>query len=321
MMRRALWWSGAAILAIGVLSPASARPQYLAVFKEHYKTADSKPTLNKANCAMCHVGKPADGKWNAYGNALKAALGKQNVRDKAVVEKAIVAVEERKAGPNARRTFGQQIAADRLPVQPRANANAPAAPAPGNNAAIPPGARTQSVTMRPLGPWEAIFDGTDMSNVTKMNAGTWAVKNGLLTYNGVGNGWLRTNKQYKNYSCVIVWRFPNAGDNDSGVFLNAGLEGSPWPRGAAQLNMGPGQNIGSLSATQGSRNRYDLIHPNDWNTFQITVKDGECTLAINNQVAWEGAATGAAINKPGYIGIENEGKVIEIKSWHVLPLE
>ena len=44
-----------------------------------------------------------------------------------------------------------------------------------------------------------------MGGLTKAGQGNWAVQNFLLRYTGGGNGWLRTNKQYKNYSAVIVW--------------------------------------------------------------------------------------------------------------------
>jgi hypothetical protein len=287
------------------MSPAHARPNYLAAFKAHYKTADGKTTLNAANCSMCHVGAPNTGKWNAYGEAVREALaGKTRVNNQQA-EAAIVAAES-KRGPNARQTFGQRIATDRLPVGP-AGGNAGAGDGGGAGAAA-----------TPAGPWENLFNGRDMSNFTVKNAGNWEVRNGILRYTGGGNGWLSTKKQYTNYAAVIIWRYPNPGDNDSGIFIKTNGNGSPWPDGP-QLNMGPGQSIGSIGGLQGTSNRYDLIHPNDWNMFQITVQNGVVSLAINGQPAWDqgtGLSTG-----PGYIGVENEGKVIEINRFWVRPLQ
>ncbi len=158
-----------------------------------------------------------------------------------------------------------------------------------------------------------------MSNFTVKNDGNWEVRNGLLRYTGGGNGWLSTNQQYRNYALVIVWRFPNPGPNDAGVFLKASGEGKPWPDGGNwQLNMGPGDNVGSIGGTQGSRNRYDLIHPNDWNVWQVTVQNGTATLAINGRQAWD-QATGLP-DRPAYIGIQNENKVLEIAQIWVRPL-
>ena len=61
--------------------------------------------------------------------------------------------------------------------------------------------------------------------------------------------------------------------------------------------------LASVPGTEGTKNRYDLIKPNDWNTFQITVWNGIATLAINGQVAWE-QSSGGIPDQPGYIGIE-----------------
>ena len=95
------------------------------------------------------------------------------------------------------------------------------------------------------------------------------------------------------------------------------MEGSPWPSGP-EINMGPGQNFGSISGTQGSMARFDLIKPNDWNTYAVTVDGDAATLAINGTVAWD-AATGIPA-APGYIGIQNEGPGLEIAQVWVMEL-
>jgi len=306
MKRSAICWGAMAALTVGVVTTATARPQYLQAFKAHYNTASGKPTLNGANCALCHVGPPAQAKWNVYGEAVRAALGAQNVTDRAKIEAALVAAEK-KTNPATMQTFAALIAGDKFPGSNMAA---------GGGAAG--GAGTGGAPVN-TGTWEPAFNGVNMDGLTKMNAGNWSVQNFLLHYTGGGNGWLRTNKQYKNYSAVIVWRFPEGGNRDSGIFLKAtSLEGNPWPN-SPQLNMGPGENIGSISGTQGTRNRYDLIKPNDWNTFQITVWNGIATLAINGQVAWE-QSSGGIPDQPGYIGIECEGAKIDIAQFWVYPM-
>jgi len=303
MKRSAICWGAMAVLTVGTVSAAMARPGYLQAFKAHYNTASGKPTLNMANCSLCHVGMPNQARWNVYGEAVRAALGAPNVTDRAKVEAALVAAEKQ-MNPATRQTFGAMIAGDRLP---------------GSNAGAGGAGGTGSGAPVNTGTWEPVFNGVNMDGLTKMNAGDWTVQNFLLKYTGGGNGWLRTNKQYKNYSAVIVWRFPEGGNRDSGIFLKAtSLEGNPWPN-SPQLNMGPGQNIGSISGTQGTSNRYDLIKENDWNTFQITVWNGIATLAINGQVAWE-QSSGGIPDQPGYIGIENEGPKLDIAQFWVLPL-
>jgi 3-keto-disaccharide hydrolase len=305
MMRRVIGWSAAAILAVGVVAPALARPQYLMTFKAHYNTAQGKPTLNAANCSLCHIGMPAQRMWNPWGQAVRTALaGATNVQDRPKIVAALQAAEK---GRNtaANKTYLELINADTLP----ATAGAPPATGTPGPAAVSP----------PQQGWLALFNGQDMSGWTKMNAGNWEVKDGILTYTGQGgNGWLRSNKQFKNYALVMVWRYPQAGANDSGLFLRAGMEGNPWPSSNVQLNMGPGQNFGSLSAGQGHRARADLIKPNDWNTYQVTVYNGTAALAINNQVAWEGA-TGIP-DQAAFIGIQAEGRALEIGQLWIMEL-
>src|SRR5437764_8337014 len=93
--RNAIGWTAAAVLALGLLTPALARPQYLQAFKAHYNTAQGKPTLNAANCALCHVGAPNQRTWNAYGDAVRAALGgATNVQDRPKIVAALQAVEK-----------------------------------------------------------------------------------------------------------------------------------------------------------------------------------------------------------------------------------
>lgn len=312
---KALSWGLVCALALGVASGASARPGYLAAFKAHYKTAMGKPTLNGAMCNLCHQGPPAQAMWNAYGQEIRKALGARNVSDQAKIIAALTAAEKGKANPNAQRTFGQIIATDRPPV-------GGGRPAAGTQPARPTTPATGTTTARPgnitAGPIEPVFNGVNMDGLTKMNAGNWAVQGGVLKYLGGGNGWMRTNKQYQNYSAVIVWRFTESGPNDAGIFLRAGTTGNPWPTGAPQLNMGPGDNFGSISGTQGSVKRGDLVKPLDWNTYQITVYNGAVTLAINGTKAWE-KATGVA-NQPGYIGIQCENRKFDVAQFWVQPL-
>jgi hypothetical protein len=314
MKRSALLWGATAVLAVTTVTPVLARPGYLMAFKAHYNTAQGKPALNAANCAMCHVGQPNQARWNAYGEALRTALnGQKNVQDRARVVQALDAAG-RQTNRAANRTFAQMIQADRLPASAQGGGG-------GGTGVSGPGA---ALAVQPAGPWEPIFDGSNMNNLTKVNAGNWTVRNGYLAYTGGGNGWMRVNNPYTNYALVVVWRYTEPGtgqNNDSGVFLKArpGDNGSPWPN-APQLNMGPQQNFGSIGGTQGSRARFDLIKPNDWNTYQVTVQGNVATLAINNQLAYE-FAEGPGLGGSGHIGIQCENRPFEIAQIWVRPLQ
>lgn len=298
MTRKAIYCAATAVLTLGVLSSAMARPNYLGAFKQYHKTAEGKPKLNAANCGLCHIGRPNAGKWNPYGEALRKALGAEGVTDNAKIVAALKTAGDEKNA--AGQTFVSLINQDQMP----------GAAAGGT---VQPGAGVQ-------GTWQYLFNGRNMDGLHKMNAGDWKVENGLLRYTGGGNGWLRSNDQYTNYALVVVWRYaaPGTGqNNDAGVFLKAGMEGNPWPN-SPQLNMGPTQNYGSIGGAQGTRARFDLIKPDGWNSFAITVTGDKATLAINGQSAWDmatGLPTGA-----GFIGIENEGRPFDIAQIAIMPL-
>ncbi len=299
MNRLAVSLGASALLATGLLSSAMARPNYLQAFKTTYNTAQGKPTLNAANCALCHIGAPASKQWNVYGTAFGRALGAPGVSDANRLAAAFRAIEGQ-SNPAANQTFLQLISADKQP------GHAPAG-TPGTGGSV-------------SGTWQPLFNGVNMEGLTKMNAGNWTVQDGLLTYTGGGNGWIRSNNQYTNYSLVVVWRYTEPGtgqNNDAGVFLKAPLAGNPWP-GGPQLNMGPGQNFGTIGGTQGTRARFDLIKPNDWNTYQVTVHGNAATLQINGQTAWD-MATGIPTG-PGYVGIQCENRPFQVAQIWIMPL-
>jgi hypothetical protein len=302
MTRRAIGWGATIALTLGVIAPALARPGYLMAFKQHYNTAAGKPTLNAANCALCHVGAPNQGQFNVWGAALKANLNGGTQVNAQRITQAFQAAEG-KTNPATNETFRAMINGDRFPGSTQGGG----AGTPGN-----------------LGnaPWEAVFNNVNMDGLTKVNAGNWVIQDGVLTYTGGGSGWLRSNKTYTNYSMVVVWKFTGGagGAKDAGVFLKArqGDNGNPNPN-SPQLNIGANQDYGSIGGTTGSRARFDLIKPNDWNIYSITVQNGMASLAINGQIAWE-RAEGPGLNGAGYVGLQNEGFPFQVAQWWIKPL-
>jgi gluconolactonase len=161
--------------------------------------------------------------------------------------------------------------------------------------------------------WIPLFNGKDLTGWTKMNQGNWVVENGAMRYTGGGNGWIRTDEQFKDFQLIVEWRYVNEGNNDAGLFFRAGLEGNPWPSRAYQVNMGPGQNFASLGGARGARARFDLINKvGEWNTYDLILIGDKATLLVNEKKAWD--ASGVARMDAGYIGLQGEGHVLEIRS-------
>jgi hypothetical protein len=303
-MKRSAIVLGAATLLVAVaVAPAMARPGYLMAFKSTY--AQGKPTLTAANCAMCHIGMPNQKRWNVYGEALRTNLAGATGVNAQRIGEAFKAAESR-TNPATMQTFGAMIAGDRLPGSTMGAGGATGGGGGGT----------------PTGNWEPVFNNVNMDGITKHGAGNWVIQDGVLKYTGGGNGWMRGNKQVTNYSMVVVWRYTEpgtGGNNDAGVFLKAkpGDNGNPWPN-APQLNMGPQQNYGTIGGTQGGRARFDLIKPNDWNIYSVTVTGDTATLAINNTIAYD-SAVGAGLTGPGFVGFQCENRPFEIAQWWIMP--
>jgi hypothetical protein len=100
----------AALVVAALSSNASARPNFVGAFKGLYPSVKIEAN---ANCAVCHIGKPTEKKWNDYGEALKKDLGKE----KATADEATASmkkIEGNKSGTEGK-TFGDLLKDGKLP--------------------------------------------------------------------------------------------------------------------------------------------------------------------------------------------------------------
>ena len=200
MNRRAAYCGAAMALILTAITAANARPPYLNTFKAHYKTATGKPTLNAANCAMCHIGAPPMKNFNAFGMAFAKSLGAPGVNDPAKISAAFDAAAKLK-NPTTNETFGDRIAKDALPA-------GTAAVGGGGGGGV-------------SGTWVAAYNGLNTDGWTKMG-GDWSIKNGSIAGTG---GSLVSGKDYKNFSLVVVAKGNGAIQLPSG---EVAISGSDW---------------------------------------------------------------------------------------------
>src|SRR5438445_10037104 len=73
----------------------------------------------------------------------------------------------------------------------------------------------------------ALFNGKDLAGWHVMNNGKFSAKAGVIFLDR-GAGWLRSDKQYKDFELRLDVRFLDKGA-DSGIFIRASLEGKNWP--------------------------------------------------------------------------------------------
>ena len=167
------------------------------------------------------------------------------------------------------------------------------------------------------GAWESLFNGKDLSGWTSVNETDFVVTNGNLRL-VKGMGWLRTEKQYRNFILEAEWR-ALVSEYDSGFFVRAGLEGKPWPKDGWQVNLA-GAALGAL--VKGYKTVVPAETPrkpiNQWVRFRLEVRGKKITLDVDGERAWEFNQLDA---ESGYLGIQAEDKAFEFRNLRVQELK
>jgi hypothetical protein len=130
-------------------------------------------------------------------------------------------------------------------------------------------------------------------------------------------GWLRTQKEYKDFILEVEWRALEE-KYDSGLFFRVGLEGKPWPKDGWQLNL-------RYDALGGLVRGYRPVVPSEtpkipvqqWAKFRLEVRGKKVTLDVNGERAWE---SDAIDRDRGYIGIQAEDKQFDFRNFRILEL-
>jgi len=165
--------------------------------------------------------------------------------------------------------------------------------------------------------WESLFNGKDLTGWVAMHGVVFVVTNDNLRL-VKGMGWLRTEKQYKDFILEAEWR-ALVPEYDSGFFVRAGLEGKPWPNEVWQVNL-------QRAALGGLVKGYKTIVPaetppmplNKWVKFRIEVRGPRITLDVDGERAWEFTKLDAVT---GYIGIQAEEKAFDFRNIRLMELK
>lgn len=169
----------------------------------------------------------------------------------------------------------------------------------------------------PAAAWKELFNGKDLTGWTSVNETDFVVTNGNLRL-VKGMGWLRTEKQYRNFIFEAEWR-ALVPEYDSGFFVRAGLEGKPWPKDGWQVNLA-GSALGGL--VKGYKTVVPAETPrkplNQWVKFRLEVRGKKITLDVDGERAWEFNELDA---QNGYLGIQAENKAFEFRNLRVQELE
>jgi hypothetical protein len=165
--------------------------------------------------------------------------------------------------------------------------------------------------------WESLFNGKDLTGWVGVNDVDFIVTNGNLRL-VEGMGWLRTEKQYKDFVFEAEWR-ALVPQYDSGFFVRAGLNGKPWPDGVWQVNL---QSAALGGLVKGTKTVVPAETPpmpvNKWVKFRIEARGRKLSLDVDGERAWE--FENFDVEK-GYIGIQAEDKAFEFRNIRIQKVE
>jgi hypothetical protein len=174
-----------------------------------------------------------------------------------------------------------------------------------------------------------LFNGRNVSDdfaLVAVTPATFKVQDGVLICSGQPNGYFVTKRPYKNYVLRFDWRYarPAGLTNDadfpgnSGLLLHIAGEHKVWPKcvEAQLMNKDAGNIFGLFGAKANGKKdaaaQARAIKPvGQWNTMEVTTKDGAITCKINGITVAE--AIGADPME-GPIGWQSEGAEIHFRN-------
>jgi hypothetical protein len=171
----------------------------------------------------------------------------------------------------------------------------------------------------------SLFNGKNLAGWHIMNRGRFSVKDGVIFLNR-GGGWLRSDKQYRDFELRLDFRFLNKGDN-SGFFFRASKEGNNYPSKNYQVQTMDHPSIGSIyvAGLAQPREKKDadvlkkVMKPvGQWQSYVITVKGTRIEVKLNGQRI---TVAEDLSDRAGYIGPQGEGGQLEFKNIRIKDLK
>ncbi len=207
-------------------------------------------------------------------------------------------------------------------------AETPAKPSPLGVAASAPTGKVELFNGKDLAGWVSFLKGDAPAD------DTWAVKNGLLACTGKPNGFLRTEKSYKQYKFTVEWRFTKPGN--TGVVVHMTAPDAVWPKSIECQGMHKNQGdfyfwSGAtckegvpMKAKDGTVRGYRIGKlvdaekaAGEWNTFTTVCDKDTVTILVNGKEVNKATATNLT---EGFIGLQSEGGAFEVKRCTLEPL-
>jgi hypothetical protein len=185
-----------------------------------------------------------------------------------------------------------------------------------------------------------LFNGKDFSGLAfcmKDNAdptNTWSIHDGVIHCTGKPNGYLRTDKSYRDYKLTVDWRFVKIGPgaDNSGVLVHMQSPDTVWPpciqsqgkhdkqgdllfMSGAEGKEHRGMNANTPVPKRGESNEKPV---GEWNRCELICSGNSLKNFINGKLMNE--ATECTVSS-GWIGMQCEGAELEIRTMYLEPLK
>lgn len=191
----------------------------------------------------------------------------------------------------------------------------------GAEEAIAPKARIDLFNGRDFSGWKLFLPGD--ADVNK----TWSVQDGVIRCAGKPAGYMRTERNYRDYKLTVEWRFLKPGN--TGVLLHMSGPDKVWPRSIeAQGKFGNQGDFWVIDGTEFKEHRgvegrrvpkqgaASEKPAGEWNLYEIVCKGDSIRVFVNGKLM--NTATECNVTS-GKICIQSEGSEIEIRKVFVEP--
>ncbi len=183
------------------------------------------------------------------------------------------------------------------------------------------------------GGFKRLFNGKDLSGWVKIGAGEWAAKDGELTCDGSGSGWLRTDRMYENF--IVRLEFQISAKGNSGVFIHAPEKGRSSRLGFEIQIL---DDAGKPADKNSTGSLYDIIPPKknankpagEWNQEEIICDGPHIVIKFNGEKIQDLRTDDPEINakqdeihkpmlrhKVGYVGLQNHNSAVKFRNLRI----
>ncbi len=151
----------------------------------------------------------------------------------------------------------------------------------------------------------------------------FALDNGILKITDASTGYIRTKKEYKNFTLSVEWRWTKTAAN-SGVLIHIQPNDTIWP--ACYQVQQKADAAGDIICMSGlwakectDKVKFTVPKMNasnekpvgEWNSLKVISKNRTLEVYVNNQL--QNKISGMTARK-GFIGFQAEGKPLEFKN-------